>query len=201
MSELEARGHSVDAPDLPCDDVDAGAARYAEVVGDRSDAVVVGHSLGGLTLPLVPARKHVFLAALVPSPSAKPPLGDALDPSFRGGTVQDEHGCSCWPDTEGAARQLYPELERPTVEWAFARLRPQAPRPSTEPSPLTGLPDVPRASVVTARDRCVRPDWQRRIAREVLGVEPVEVDAGHHPMLERPTELADVLGRLAEDVP
>jgi len=56
--ELEARGHRVVGPELPREDVDAGAAEYARVVIDAldraDDAIVVGHSLGGMTVPLVP---------------------------------------------------------------------------------------------------------------------------------------------------
>jgi Predicted esterase of the alpha/beta hydrolase fold len=62
--ELEARGHAVAAPDLPCDDVGAGVEDYARLVPPAD--VVVGHSLGGLTIPLVEARLRVFLCALVP---------------------------------------------------------------------------------------------------------------------------------------
>ena len=72
IPELEAHGHRVVAPDLPCEDVNAGAAEYARVVidaGDGShDVIVVGHSLGGMSVPLVPARMHVYLGAYVPQP-------------------------------------------------------------------------------------------------------------------------------------
>src|SRR5581483_9191509 len=63
-SELEARGHRVAAPDLPCDDVSLGVADYARCVPPAD--VAVGHSLGGLTLARVDARVHVYLCALVP---------------------------------------------------------------------------------------------------------------------------------------
>ena len=49
------------APDLPSEDEAAGLWDYAdavvEAVGDRRDLVVVGHSLGGFTAPLVCARR------------------------------------------------------------------------------------------------------------------------------------------------
>jgi alpha-beta hydrolase superfamily lysophospholipase len=56
--QLEHRGHQVLTVDLPGEDPDAGAAEYAVAAltafanaGD--DLVVVGHSLGGLTIPLI----------------------------------------------------------------------------------------------------------------------------------------------------
>jgi pimeloyl-ACP methyl ester carboxylesterase len=45
------------APDLPSDDDSAGLPEYAgtvvDAIGDRTDLVVVAHSFGGFTAPLV----------------------------------------------------------------------------------------------------------------------------------------------------
>jgi len=43
----------------------------------------------------------------------------------------------------------------------------------------------------------MNPAWQRRAARERLGVEAVEIDGGHTPMLSRPAELAQLIDTLA----
>ena len=63
---LRAAGHDVVAVDLPCEDDAAGLVEYTDAVvaaigdrADRGDLVVVGHSLGGLTAPLVCARVPV----------------------------------------------------------------------------------------------------------------------------------------------
>src|SRR4051812_2667066 len=54
---LRERGHDAVAMDLPCEDDDAGLTEYADTVvealGDRRDVVLVAHSLGGFTAPLV----------------------------------------------------------------------------------------------------------------------------------------------------
>ena len=55
---LESRGYQVATPDLPIDDVKAGAAQWAEAVVESlrdcdDDVVVVGHSMGGLAIPVV----------------------------------------------------------------------------------------------------------------------------------------------------
>jgi len=54
---LRQGGHDVVAPDLPCDDAAASLLDYADAVvdaiGDRRDLIVVGHSYGGFTAPLV----------------------------------------------------------------------------------------------------------------------------------------------------
>ena len=186
--ELEARGHRVVAPDLPCEDVTAGVVEYAAVVraalGGEDDAIVVGHSLGGVTIPLVPARLRVFLCALVPGAGQE----HAFVPGFGDARVRDELGRSYYPDAADAARELqYP----PDLAQLAAKLRRQAPVDAVE-TPLRG----PAAYVVCARDAAIRPDWQRHVARDVLGVEPMELDAGHSPMLTHPQELADVLESL-----
>ena len=76
--ELAAAGSRVVAVDLPCEDLNAGSREYAEIVlgslADTSgdDVVLVAHSAGGLTVPLVaaarPVRALVFVAALLPQP-------------------------------------------------------------------------------------------------------------------------------------
>ena len=96
--ELEARGHEVAAPDLPCEEVGLTFDDYAARVpgGD----VVVGHSLGGLAIARVAAPVRVWLAALLPVDDV---FGAALQPEFRGHTVRDEQGRSYWPDEEDAS--------------------------------------------------------------------------------------------------
>ena len=198
--ELESRGHRVVAPHLPCEDVGAGVEEYAAAVrdalGGAGDAIVVGHSLGGLTIPLVPARRLVFLCAYVPGPGrALLERGaDAWGPGFAESTVRDELDRSYWPDLDAAARDLqYP----PEAAGLTAKLRRQARKPVADPSPLAALPDVERTFVVCTSDYAIPPDFQRRMAREELGVEPVELETGHSPMLTLPRELATVLDLLS----
>ena len=72
IPELEKRGHSAVGPDLPCEDVSAGPEDYAvcmeAALGDARDVLLVGHSLGGRTLPLlasrVPVRGMIFLCCV-----------------------------------------------------------------------------------------------------------------------------------------
>jgi pimeloyl-ACP methyl ester carboxylesterase len=72
---------------------------------------------------------------------------------------------------------------------------------TNEVHPLREWPTVPSAYIVCRDDRAVRPDWQRRAARDVLGVEPIELDRGHEPMIGRAAELAAVLDQIAVQPP
>ena len=174
--ELEARGHTVAAPDLPCDDVTAGIAEYAQLVPPAD--VLVGHSLGGLTIPLVAARLHVFLCALVPGIDRT----DAFVPGFGSTRIRDELGRSYYPDPADAARELqYPEEAAPLAQ----KLRRQAPVDSTVTQ------RGPALYIVCTRDAAIRPAWQRIAARAVGP--SVDLDAGHSPMLTHPRKLADIL--------
>jgi len=206
--ELEARGAQVVAPDLPCEDVDAGISAYADVVdtalGEADDVVLVGHSLGGVTIPVVaarrPVRRLVFLCAFVPTPGepiTRAIAAGALLPGFAVSTAKDERERTYWPDPAAAVHDLFDDAPPDAALEAAARLRRQARAPLREPCPLDELPDVERASIVCRDDRAISPDWSRAAAQELLGVEPVELPGSHSPFLSRPAELAELLVSLA----
>ena len=213
---LEALGHRALAMDLPCEDRTAGAQRYAEVV-DRAipptgDLVLVGHSLAGLTVPLVAARRPVarlvFLCAHVPEfgrslaeqVAAEPELNH---PVFRShpGRVTDPDGTVTIRDETAARDIFFHDCTPDDVRWAFARLRPQAAAPRREPCPLAEWPPGKRAYILCRQDQAIAPAWSRRVARERLGVEPIELDGSHSPFIAQPSTLAGVLDRLARDAP
>jgi pimeloyl-ACP methyl ester carboxylesterase len=206
VRELEARGHRTIAADLPLEDPDAGLTRYAEVVADAltdadDDVVLVGHSSSGATIPLVarhrPLRRLVFLCSLVPRPGESVTERTSTDavfvPGFVGNTATREDGASYWPDPRAATACFYHDCAPADAAWAVSRLRAQSAAPRLEPWPLDALPDVPRTSILCRDERCIAPAWSRSMSRDLLGVEPVELDGGHSPFLSRPAELADVL--------
>jgi pimeloyl-ACP methyl ester carboxylesterase len=76
-------------------------------------------------------------------------------------------------------------------------MRPQALTPYRVPCPLDRLPDGPSASIVCSNDRLVNPEWSRRVARDRLNAQIVELPgSSHSPFWSRPEELATVLGAL-----
>jgi hypothetical protein len=186
--ELRERGHEVVAVDLPCEDQSAGLSEYAdtvvEAIGDRGDLVVVAHSLGGFTAPLVCARVPVDLlvlvAGMVPAPGEK-----AEDWWSNTGYVRapGDYG-----DDEIALylHDVPPDL----AAEALAKGRDQTMTPMREPWPLDAWPDVPTRYLLCRDDRVFGADWTRRMVRDRLGIDADEIDGSHCVYLSRPAELA-----------
>lgn len=66
-----------------------------------------------------------------------------------------------------------------------------------EPWPLERWPEVPTVVLAPRGDRLFPIEFQRRVARERLGLEVEEIEGGHVPMLSRPGELARRLVEVA----
>lgn len=212
---LREAGHTVVAPDLPCEDAGAGLGDYAATVvtalGERhpaDDVVLVGHSLGGLTIPLVaaavPVRALVFLCALLPLPGASVAddlyqLDDTFAPEWGKLSshleVHDDRSTS-WPAgpvDPTAIDALYHDCPPALAAWASSQLRRQARAPSLEPCPLSGYPEVPTSAIVCSADRVLNAVSCARHAIERLDASVVWLDGGHSPMLAQPRALADAL--------
>ena len=205
--ELHARGHRTLAMDLPSEDPAAGCARYAQVVleslsGVEDPVVLVGHSLGGLTVPLVAARRPVsrmvFLCAFIPRPGLAfreqfateegmfPPSSEETWP------LPGESGLLNWPP-ERAIPALMPDVEPALAARAAASLRRQSTAPHAEVCPLNAWPEVPSSYILCLEDTQVGVEWARRAAHDRLGTVALELPGGHMPMLGRPAELAEAL--------
>jgi pimeloyl-ACP methyl ester carboxylesterase len=197
---LEASGHAVVAPSLPCEDDRAGLAEYTrtvvDAVGGRRDLIVVGQSLGGFTAPLVAdrlgARLLVLLAAMTPAPGERP--GDWWDNTgFREARAEQARRLGRAADMD-LAWDFFDDLPPDVRAELLARgERGQSGTPMEEPWPLDRWPDVPTRFLLARDDHFFPADFQRRVARERLGIEADETPGGHLAPLSRPAELA---GRL-----
>ena len=209
VPELRSLGHDAITMDLPIDDPTAGNVRYAEVIveaiGAHDDTLLVGHSLGGLSIPLVaaarPVRRLIVLCAFVPIPGH--PFSDQYgDPGIfptapeGSGPVMDPDGLMTWPPA-GAIQVFYPDCPADVAGWATSRLRRQSLAPHGEVCPLDAWPDVPSSSILCREDLAIGSDWARRVAVERLGTVAEELPGGHSPFLSRPAELAAVLHKIS----
>src|SRR3954464_13289222 len=93
---------------------------------------------------------------------------------------------------------MYARLQRDIARTLPERLRPGAAAPDR--CPLDGHPELPSRLIVATEDEFFDPEWSRRVALAVLRTEPVEIPAGHFPMIEAPAELARLLDGLTHVV-
>ncbi len=205
--ELERLGHRAIAMDLPISDPSLGAADYAITVEGALDAipnpagelVLVGHSMGGLVVPLVAARRPlhrlIFLAAFLPAPGRSANQQreeEAIDARVEPTSSEfTDLGEDVWMVGPRTAKEIFYHDVRPRIaRWATDRLRAQCYRTMSEITPLEAWPDVECRSIVCADDHTIDPGWVRAAARKRLGVKAVELPGGHSPFLSRPAELA-----------
>lgn len=187
-SELAVRGHDVITPELPIENPSAGFADFREsvvnAVGERRDLVVVGHSYGGFTAPLVadklPVRLLVLLSAMVPAPG-EPPRD-----------WWDNTGYRETPDLSDEEK-FYNGVPADIVAQAPAHERSQNSAEWNEAWPLDAWPAVPTKVLIARDDRFFPADFQHRIAVERLGITPDSIDGGHAVALSHPKELANRL--------
>ena len=165
------------------------------------DIVIVGHSMGGMTLPGVVTklgaarvREMIFTAAFLP------PEGTSIVES------------SPWVIRTIARRRAKKNVPTPTPKW-YARFVFLNGVPShgrrfmagklyaesllmlIERVSRRGMPDdIPRTWILTRRDRALAPKVQRKYIEALGGVQKViEIDTCHCLMVSEPERLAEIL--------
>ena len=145
---LQACGHDVVVPNLPCEDEDAGFRDYAdtvvEAIGERRDPIVVAPVAGAgsrrrSSVTGCSVRLLVLVAGMVPLPGEK------------GQDLAGEHGLASHRRGPGPGSWTTATRSPPTTTTsratlaceAMLRTRRQADRPGEEPWPLPAWPDVP----------------------------------------------------------
>jgi pimeloyl-ACP methyl ester carboxylesterase len=199
---LESAGHSTVAIDLPGDDPEATFSDYADVIlealPERDDVVLVGHSTGGLTTPIVATRRPVaelvFLCGAIPVPgesvAERGVEWRAIEPA-EWQTYNSDGSFSISPD--GFRTHVAPDAPAEVIEQTIPLLKPQFLTPFLEPCPIERMPDVRTRSIYCAEDRIVGPDYSRRVAHDLLCVQPEQLPGSHSPMASRPEALAQTL--------
>lgn len=202
--ELRDLGHQTVAPDLPCDDDTAGLDDYADTVvdaiGDRSNLIVVGHSYGGFTAPLVAARLPVeavvLVAAMIPAPGEK--AADWWTNTGYGDAVRmqaERDGGLTGNDDPFVA--FYHDVPRDLAEEAMSKERDESETAYNQPWPLEAWPAVPTKFIICTEDRFFPTEFMRQVVAGRLGVVPDEIAASHGVALSRPRELASLLAGYA----
>jgi pimeloyl-ACP methyl ester carboxylesterase len=199
VPELEARGHSAIAVELPAGDDAAGWQEYADAIeraiGDRTDLVLVAQSLAGFSAPIVcdrrPVELLVLLNAMIPVPGE---TGNDWWSNTRLQEAETEYFARIGlkPDDAKDDRVVYfHDVPPGLVDEAYGRGEPQqSMTPMGQPWPLERWPDVPTRVLAGRGDRLFPLEFQRRVARERLGIEADDIEGGHLVSLSHPRELA-----------
>jgi pimeloyl-ACP methyl ester carboxylesterase len=178
---------------------------WAATVIEAADAagwerfVLVGHSLGGLTLAETARRVPARVAHLVYVSASIPPVGgtvlDVLPPGFidrtATGLVDDVvRDIFCNDMDEDQTRFVIDHVGTEVIDVITA--------PVTRAGLLRTLPTTfvrllrDQALPLETQDACIA-----RLRAEADHVEVVEIDSGHNVMVSRPDVLAPVLDRIA----
>jgi len=202
VGELERRGHATVPVDLPEDDPSLDIADWAALVDAAvpagGDAVAVFQSLGGFLAPLLrkPVRAIVLLNAMIPAPGESPDewwgatgSGEAMRAADLAAGRNPEFDLEqhFLHDLDDAARAaLFAEPPREPASKAMA-----------SKAAFIRWPDVQTHVLAGRDDRFFPLEFQRRIARERLGLDVDDVPGGHLVAVSNPTAVADRLAAYA----
>jgi pimeloyl-ACP methyl ester carboxylesterase len=198
-----------------------GVAAFATSVLADADAagldrcVLVGHSMGGLTIADVARRAPERVAHLVFVSCLIPPDGgstiDALPAELQALTrqaVEELHagGLPMGGLDEATIRRMFcNDMDETQTAFVLAHCGAEAPAAFLDPVRRADIPaDLPKTYVRLRQDQALTPaDQERQIANlrrspgGVLDLE--ELDTGHDAMISAPAQLAPLLDRIARD--
>jgi pimeloyl-ACP methyl ester carboxylesterase len=187
------------APDLPCDDDQAGIPDYAaaviEAIGDRTNVIIVAQSMAGFTVPLVcetvPVDLVVLVAAMTPKERESP--GEWWENTGQAEAKREQAEREGRPDTDDPVVLFLHDVPPAVAAESANHVRMQSATPFRTPYPMPAWPHVPTEFLLCRDDRFFPADFQRRVVKERLGITPDEIDGGHLPALSRPQELVERL--------
>lgn len=203
VPRLEAMGHQAIAVDLPShENVTLAEYRDTVLAAVEPGSILVGHSLGGLTITLAGAARPdlnalIYVAAFVPDPGTcfvefrKDAVSAAVS------DVTEREGGFSLPLPDVAADVFYNHCSEGDRAFALARMSPQPISVMTETLDFDP-PNLPRHFVICADDRVVLPAYQHRITEGWPQGTVHELATGHSPFFSDPDGLAGILGAIAD---
>jgi pimeloyl-ACP methyl ester carboxylesterase len=216
-TELRRRGHEAYAPTLtghgervhlqaPDTSMETHVLDVANLIHyeDLEDVVLVGHSMGGVTIPLVAERmkdrirRVVWLAAVVLADGES--IGEnymATSEFLKRALARMEEGLP--PDKELLMDAFLQDGTPEQRRWVEARLGGGTTALITEKGDLTRFLQLglPTGYVLATRDQSLPPELCRVLAARLPGCRFAEVDADHDLMVTHPDATADALVSMA----
>jgi len=199
VPRLRDAGHAAIAIDLPAADPTAGLAEYVELVvaaaEGHDDLVLAAQSLGAFTaVPAcerLPVRHLVLLNAMIPA------LGEtagawwentgsepARVAAARAGGYDEAFDLNTYflHDVPPAVAAAGADHDAPEADIAFE-----------QPCPFAAWPATPTTVLTGRGDRLFPAAFQRRVARERLGLDTRELPGGHLNALSEPEAVSAAL--------
>jgi pimeloyl-ACP methyl ester carboxylesterase len=211
---LEAAGHAVIAVDMPgrdpgSDPAQISLATYTDAVlgalkAAPAPALLVGHSLGGLSISTAAQARPEYVCELVYLCAAVPQDGQALSAGPANDEVaaqvrSDDNGRSFYFGPEYARAAFYGDCTPSQAQHALRRLVRQPLRPLHEPVHLSAarFGSIAKHYILTRQDTMIPPAAQAAYAASLGAVQMHELDCGHSPFYARPRELVELLRSIA----
>jgi pimeloyl-ACP methyl ester carboxylesterase len=215
---LEARGHTVIAPDLPShgDDKTPTSSvtlasytdRIFEIVSAQKEPVILlGHSLGGIPITQAAENWPDRIQSLVYMCAFLPRNGDSLM-TWAQQDTESRVSPNLVTVTEGVV-EVRPEAVHDAFyahcfpeDEAFAkpRLKPQSIAPFFTPVVTSAerWGRVPRYYIECAADHAITLDTQREMQKHSPCQKAFSIDTDHSPFFSAPEVLADILARIGK---
>jgi pimeloyl-ACP methyl ester carboxylesterase len=206
--ELEKRGHRTFAMDLPIDRAGVYMDGYAEAALEAiegkaaDDAFLVGHSMGGMVIPRMVAKRPkarlIFLCAGFAHTTEEERLEGmaATTGDFFGWLIVDDQG-RVTMSKENAITAFYQDVTSAIADKAVSTLRPQWHEAFSKVGPVAPYADSVAQVIYTLEDRIIDPERHRKMSEARFGITPIALPGGHSPFLSHPVRLAEVLSEVA----
>jgi hypothetical protein len=197
---LEQQGHEAVPVALPAADDTAGLPEYAgaviRAIGDRDPGriVLVAQSLAGFVAPLVcnqlPVATLVLLNAMIPKAGERPGewwTNTRHDEARRQQNRREGRRADAAFDP---LIDFFHDVPQAVIDAAWAQGEPrQSDTVFASPCTFETWPAVPTRVLIARDDRFFPLEFQRRIARERLGIRADEMSGGHLVALSQPDDL------------
>ena len=169
---------------------------------DATDAVLVGHSMAGLSLAGIVDQVHdrlrhvVFVSCVVPrqGESMVSELPPALAELARSASPTP---VGVWPGRKILSQTMCAGMDERQTSFTLEVSVPEAFWPMHDPVDLSGLRHaVPRTWVKLLHDGAPSPEQADAYAERTGCTDVVELNSGHFAMITHPQELADALNQI-----
>jgi pimeloyl-ACP methyl ester carboxylesterase len=219
VPELEKLGHravTLDLPGLGEDTTPIAEVTFAGTIDrvvaavekEPEPVILVGHSLGGVSISATAERIPDRIRLLIYLAAFLPRDGDSVNAIYEGADaikdtgpapIRSADGLSLSHTPEGARQRFYQDCSEEDVAYCLARLKPQPLVMRT--TPVRVSPErfgrVPRAYIHCLADQAAPIARQRQMVARTPCRTVASLPTGHSPFLAAPAELARVMSGMA----